>query len=61
MILISRDLSKLEGYINHIGPLIDLQHKTDRLLVHSGPRGADERAQLHPGSRKKNVFQCSLF
>ena len=27
-----------ESHINHIGPLIDPQHKIDRFLVLSGPR-----------------------
>lgn len=47
-----------EGYINHIGPLIDPQHKIDRLFSHQWSQEADERAQLHPGSRKKHGFSA---
>ena len=56
----SRDLPKLEGHINHIGPLIDPQHKIDRLLVLSGPR---ELMNVHSYIQAvgKTWLQCSLF
>ena len=36
-----------ESYINHIGPLIDPQHKIDRLLVLSGPRELTNVTNVH--------------
>ena len=62
MILTSQDLPKLEGHINHIGPLIDPQQKIDRFLVLSGPRKlTNVHSYIQAVGKKTNVFQYSLF
>ena len=44
-----------EGYINHIGPLIDPQHKIDRLSVLSGPRKLTNMHSYIQAVGKKNM------